>query len=52
MFIHPFDDRNVIVGQSTVTAEILENQGGVNTIIYPVGGGGLLAGGISARNAW
>ena len=42
--IHPFDDFDVIAGQGTVGLEILEQVPGVDTVVVPVGGGGLLAG--------
>jgi threonine dehydratase len=49
-FIHPFDNHNVIIGQSTVTKEIIESNAEINVIIPPVGGGGLLSGsGLSAH---
>ena len=43
-FIHPFDNENVIAGQGTVALEILEQTPGVEAIVVPVGGGGLIAG--------
>jgi threonine dehydratase len=43
-FIHPFDNENVIAGQGTVALEILEQAPGVEAIVVPVGGGGLIAG--------
>lgn len=43
-FIHPFDDEDVIAGQGTIGLEILEQIRGVDVIIAPVGGGGLIAG--------
>jgi threonine dehydratase len=43
-FVHPFDDLNVIAGQGTMALEILEQAPGVETVVVPVGGGGLLAG--------
>lgn len=43
-FIHPFDDLAVIEGQATVAMEMLQQQPGLDTIIVPAGGGGLLAG--------
>jgi len=42
-FIHPFDDDAVIAGQGTLGLELLE-QIDVDTIVVPVGGGGLIAG--------
>jgi threonine dehydratase len=43
-FIHPFDNPHVIAGQGTLALEILEQTPGVDAIVVPVGGGGLLAG--------
>jgi threonine dehydratase len=43
-FIHPFDDDEVILGQSTVGLEIIEELSGADAILVPVGGGGLIAG--------
>ena len=42
--IHPFDDKEVIAGQGTIGLEILEEVPGVEAIIVPVGGGGLISG--------
>jgi len=42
--VHPFDDPFTIAGQGTVGLEILEDVPGVDTIVVPVGGGGLIAG--------
>jgi threonine dehydratase len=42
--IHPFDDEQVIAGQGTIGLEILEEVPGVEAIIIPVGGGGLISG--------
>ncbi len=43
-FVHPFDDPHIIAGQGTVGLEILEDLPGLDTIIVPIGGGGLAAG--------
>jgi threonine dehydratase len=43
-FIHPFDDEQVIAGQGTIGLEILEEVPGVEAIVVPVGGGGLISG--------
>lgn len=43
-FIHPFDDEDVIVGQATVGLEILNQLRGVDIVVVPVGGGGLISG--------
>ena len=47
-FIPPFDDDLVIAGQGTVALEILEDCPDADTIVVPVGGGGLIAGIASA----
>jgi len=44
IFVHPFDDLDVIAGQATVAQEILEKLPDVEVIVVPAGGGGLLAG--------
>jgi threonine dehydratase len=44
IFVHPFDDYDVIAGQSTVALEMLQQNPELKTIVVPVGGGGLLAG--------
>ncbi len=43
-FIHPFDDLEVATGQSTVAMEILKDLPFVDTILVPIGGGGLATG--------
>jgi threonine dehydratase len=44
-FIHPFNNYDVITGQATVARELIEDAGvGLDVIIAPVGGGGLLSG--------
>jgi len=44
-FIHPFNDRDVIAGQGTIAAEILEqSEVNVDYILVAVGGGGLISG--------
>lgn len=44
-FIHPFDDPDVIAGQGTIGAEILQQvRDPVDVIFVPIGGGGLIAG--------
>ena len=44
VFVHPFDNADIIAGQGTIGLEILEQVPDVETIIVGVGGGGLLAG--------
>jgi threonine dehydratase len=43
-FIHPYNDYRVITGQATCAKELLEEIPGLDFIIAPVGGGGLLSG--------
>ncbi|MDW7690794.1 pyridoxal-phosphate dependent enzyme [Flammeovirgaceae bacterium SG7u.111] len=44
IFIPPFNDYNIITGQATAAVELLEEISGLEAIIAPVGGGGLMAG--------
>ncbi|WP_085507885.1 threonine ammonia-lyase [Thalassobacillus devorans] len=44
VFIHPFDDPDVMAGQGTIAIEMLEDQPSLDTLIVPVGGGGLISG--------
>lgn len=44
LFVHPFDDLDVIAGQGTLGLEILEEVPGLDAIVLPIGGGGLAAG--------
>lgn len=43
-YVHPFDDREVIAGQGTVGAEILEQLPEVTMVVVPASGGGLVSG--------
>jgi threonine dehydratase len=43
-FVHPFDDPAGIAGAGTVGLEILEQTPGVQCVVVPIGGGGLMAG--------
>jgi threonine dehydratase len=44
IFVHPFDDPRVVAGQGTLGLELLEQVEGLDAVIAPVGGGGLIAG--------
>lgn len=44
VFVHPYDDEDVIAGQGTVALEMCEVMPDLDALIVPVGGGGLLAG--------
>jgi threonine dehydratase len=43
-FVHPFDDPNVAAGQGTVGLEMLEDAPEIETLVVPIGGGGLISG--------
>ena len=48
--VHPFDDERVIAGAGTVALEMLKDRPEIDTLIVPVGGGGLMSGmAIAAR---
>jgi threonine dehydratase len=42
--VHPYNDFNVICGQGTAALEFLEEQGDLDIVVAPVGGGGLMSG--------
>jgi threonine dehydratase len=44
VFVHPFDDPDVIIGQATVGLELLDDVADLTTVIVPLGGGGLASG--------
>ncbi len=44
VFIHAFDDDDVIIGQGTIGLEVFEDLESVDAVFVPVGGGGLIAG--------
>jgi threonine dehydratase len=43
-FVHPFDDPRIIAGQGTVGLEMLEDVPEIDTLVVPIGGGGLISG--------
>jgi threonine dehydratase len=43
-FVHPFDDPDIILGQATLGLELLEDVPDLDTVVVPVGGGGLISG--------
>jgi len=43
-FLHPFDDDAVIAGQGTIGIELLEQVQGLEAVVVPIGGGGLIGG--------
>jgi threonine dehydratase len=44
VFIHPYDDPAVVAGQGTIALELLADRPELDTIVAPVGGGGLISG--------
>ena len=44
VLVHPFDDLEVMAGQGTVAVEMLEETPELDTLIVPIGGGGLISG--------
>lgn len=49
-FVHPFDEPDIMAGQGTVALEMLEDAPDIDTLIIPIGGGGLFSGmGVAAR---
>jgi threonine dehydratase len=42
--VHPYDDDRIIAGAGTAALELLEQTGGLDAVVAPVGGGGLMSG--------
>lgn len=49
--VHPYDDAAVIAGQGTIGLELLEDDPALDTLLVPIGGGGLIAGIATAAKA-
>ncbi|SHJ08247.1 threonine dehydratase [Shimia gijangensis] len=43
-FVHPYNDPRVIAGQGTCSRELIEQTGGLDAVIAPIGGGGMISG--------
>ena len=43
-FVHPYNDYRVIAGQATYSAELIEQVEGLDAVIAPIGGGGMVSG--------
>ncbi|PTX54159.1 threonine dehydratase [Litoreibacter ponti] len=43
-FVHPYNDPRVIAGQGTCSREFMEQTGGVDMMVAPIGGGGMISG--------
>ncbi len=50
-FVHPYDDPLIVAGQGTIGLEMLEDQPDLDTIVVPIGGGGVLSGVATAAKA-
>ena len=50
-FISPYNDADVIAGAATIALEIAEDDGDINVIVVPIGGGGLISGIAAATKA-
>jgi threonine dehydratase len=51
-FVHPFDDPRIIAGAGTTALEMLEDVPEIDTIVTPIGGGGLISGMATVARAW
>ncbi len=43
-FVHPYNDHRVIAGQATCSAELIEQVDGLDAVVAPIGGGGMVSG--------
>jgi threonine dehydratase len=50
-FISPYNDSDVIAGAATIALEIFEDAPGIDTLVIPIGGGGLVSGVAAAARA-
>ena len=50
-FVHPFDDEAIMAGQGTLALEMLAEQPELDTLVVPIGGGGLISGVATAAKA-
>ena len=51
VFVHPYDDPDIVAGQGTVALEMLQDVPDLDTLVVAVGGGGLIAGMATAARA-
>src|SRR5215510_14308266 len=51
VLVHPYDDHCIIAGQGTIALEMLEDVPDLDLLVFPVGGGGLIAGNAVAARA-
>ncbi|MBR0552246.1 threonine ammonia-lyase [Stakelama marina] len=50
-FVHPFDDPRIIAGQGTAALEMLADVPDIDTLVIPIGGGGLISGSATVAKA-
>jgi len=50
-WVHPYDDPEIMAGQGTIALEMLEAMPGLDALVIPIGGGGLIAGNAVAARA-
>src|SRR5262249_14187651 len=43
-FVHPYDDARIVAGQGTIGLELMADVADLDTIVVPIGGGGIMAG--------
>jgi threonine dehydratase len=51
VLVHPYDDPAIIAGQGTIALEMLEEAPDLDTLVIPIGGGGLISGNAIAARA-
>jgi threonine dehydratase len=51
VLVHPYDDYRIIAGQGTIALEMLEEVPDLDVLVFPIGGGGLIAGNAIAGRA-
>ena len=51
VWVHPYDDPHIIAGHGTIALEMLEEVPGLDVLVIPIGGGGLIAGNAIAARA-
>jgi threonine dehydratase len=51
VFVHPYDDEDIVAGQGTVALEMLREQPDLDTLVVAIGGGGLIGGMATAARA-
>ena len=50
VFVHPYNDRQIIAGQGTAAKEIFEDLKDLDYLVFPIGGGGLASGTLLATH--